>query len=67
MAEEEMRKRLEEIGEKFCKTLTLAEIEHMERFIKLYEAGRYEDASRVLESLDFIHQVASKICVGEEE
>ena len=64
---EELAKRLEEVGQRFCQLLTEAELEHMERFIELYRAGRMEDASRVLESLSFMHDVASKICVRGEE
>jgi len=62
---EEVRRRLEEVGPRFCEALSRAELDHMERFMEHYAAGRLEDASRVLESLGFMHDIASKICVRE--
>jgi len=63
----EIQKKLEEIGPKFCAILSKAELEQMKKFMDQYEKGEIYPATRTLESLDFLHTVASKICVREKE
>jgi hypothetical protein len=64
---EALEKRLEELGSKFCNVLTEAEIKHMEKVIEDWRKGEIHEMTRDLESLDFFHTVASKICRVEEK
>jgi hypothetical protein len=64
---ETLEKRLEELGPRFCNVLTEAEIRHMEKVIEDWRKGEIHEMTRDLESLDFFHTVASKICKVEEK
>lgn len=67
MAKEEFDKKLEEIGSKFCEVMSEAEARQMQRVIDDWLRGDVHEMARDLESLDFLHSVASKICTAEEE
>lgn len=64
---DELKRKIEqEVGPKFCDTLSRAQLSQMQKFIKDYEAGEIVEASVTLESLDFLMTVSQKMCVREE-
>jgi hypothetical protein len=66
MEKETLDKRLKKIGSQFCDVMVEAEARQMEKVIQAFNKGDVHEMARSLESLDFLHDVASKICVREE-
>jgi hypothetical protein len=63
---ETLDKRLEKVGSQFCNVMVEAEVRHMEKVIEDWKKGDVHEMARDLESLSFLHDVASKICLREE-